>query len=59
MKITCAIIILAILGINLGLNLGKHGEPKRENYNFWGCLVATAITVLLYWGAGMFDCFCR
>lgn len=53
----CTIIILALTGINLGLNLGKHGEPKHENYNFWSSLIGTAIAVLLYWGAGMFDCF--
>lgn len=59
MKIACVIILLALMGINLGLNLGKHGEPKDEKYNFWGCLIATGIQVLLFWGAGLFDCFSK
>lgn len=59
MKIACVIILLALMGINLGLNLGKHGEPKNEKYNFWGCLIATGIQVLLFWGTGMFDCFSK
>lgn len=53
----CTIIILFILAVNLGVELGKHGEPKNNRYNFWMALVATVLNLLLYWGAGLFDNF--
>ena len=53
----CTIIILFILAVNLGVELGKHGELKNKRYNFWLALVATVLNLLLYWGAGLFDNF--
>ena len=53
----CTIIILFILAVNLGVELGKNGEPKNTRYNFWLTLVATVLNLLLYWGAGLFDNF--
>ena len=43
--------ILVLLGMNVGLHLAKHGEPKEGKYNFGAALVANLIEVgLLYWG---------
>lgn len=52
------IILLTLLLINLGVTLGKHGEPKKEDYyNFWETLLATAFLLCLYYFAGLFDKF--
>ena len=53
-----AIIILFIIwGIGLGISAAKHGQPRTNNYNFWGTLIATAIEVGLLWWAGLFEVF--
>ena len=47
-------IILITIGVmNLGIELGKHGEMKEERYNFWNALLATAIAFILYYYAGL------
>lgn len=47
-------VILGIYVLNLGLNLGKHGEPKDGEYNFFTSLIATGIMMFLYYKAGLF-----
>lgn len=53
--IICKIVLLAFLAMNLGIHLGKHGEPRTGRYNFWIELVAAATTLALYFGAGLFS----
>ena len=49
-------IILSFLVANLAIALVKHGESKGE-FNFWVELFAVAITLVLYYYAGLFDKF--
>ena len=52
------IILLALHAASLGMSLAKHGENKKEEkYNFWTSLIASAITITLYYYAGLFDKF--
>lgn len=45
------IIFLALYAVNIGINIGKHGEPRESKYNAWGTLIASAIAILiLAWG---------
>ena len=50
-------IILALVFLNLGIYLAKHGEPKTGKYNFGLQLISTAIELTLFYYAGLFDCF--
>lgn len=49
---TIQMVYLAIMLLNLGIHLAKHGEPRNENYNFWMCLIASVIeyAILKYGG---------
>lgn len=40
-----AIIILFVL--NLGINLTRHGEKKKENYNLWVAVIGGGVRILL------------
>lgn len=51
------IILLVLHVLDLGINLGKHGEPKKGNYNFWVSLICSAIIIYLYYKAGLFNNF--
>ena len=51
------IILLAILFINLGIELANHGKPRGGNYSFWGKLIAVIINLVLFYYAGLFDKF--
>ena len=51
------IIILALIFIELGASLAKHGQPKEGKWNFWYTLLADGITVFLLWKAGLFENF--
>lgn len=53
----CTIIILALLGFNLGINAAEHNQPKEGKYNFWIAFISTIVELLLLWGAGLFDKF--
>ena len=50
-------ILLALVFLNLGIYLAKHGEPKTGKYNFGLQLISTAIELTLFYYAGLFDCF--
>lgn len=50
-------ILLALVFMNLGIDLAKHGEPKTGKYNFGLKLISTAIELTLFYYAGLFDCF--
>lgn len=52
-----SITLLAILLLDLGYSLAKHGEYKENKYNFWASLIAMAIQIWLYYEAGLFDVF--
>ena len=44
------IVMIVLLGLNIGIGLVKHGEP-RENYNFWTILIGAILEAgLLYFG---------
>ena len=51
------IILLVLHVLDLGINLGKHGEPKSGNYNFWVSLICSTIIIYLYYKAGLFNNF--
>ena len=48
---TPQIIMIALLGMGLGMNLVKNGEPREGTYSFPIQLVSTLIEIgLLIWG---------
>lgn len=51
------IILLAIMCIGTGMELAKHGEYYEKRYSFWTKLCADAITLILYYYAGLFSNF--
>ena len=51
------LILLALIVYNLGINIVKNGKPKDGEYNYVSAFVATIITLVLYYYAGMFDNF--
>ena len=53
----CTIVIIALLFIDLGANIAKHGESKTGEYNGWTTFVAVIIELVLFYGAGLFDKF--
>lgn len=54
MKMTSRIIMICLLMISLGVNLGKHGQEKKEKYNFWESLIATIIEIAILYCGGFF-----
>lgn len=53
------IILLSLELISLGICLAKHGEPKRDKYNFWYQLISFIIVIVLLYFAGIFNNFVR
>ena len=51
----CKIIFIGIYVLNLGINLGLHGQTKTTTYNFWTAFLGTAIAFGLLFGAGFFN----
>lgn len=51
----CKLIILAVLMMRLGISLALHNQPRQDKFNFWWTLVSTTISVMLLYGAGLFD----
>lgn len=51
------IILLIMMGIEFGIHLVKHDEPRTDRYNVWVALLSTALMLLLYYYAGLFDNF--
>lgn len=41
------IVMVAIYLLKLGIELGKHGQEKTGEYNFWTGLIGTAIGITL------------
>lgn len=48
------IIIIAMYGLNVGVNLTRDGEPRDEKYSFVTSVFATLINVFLLWAGGFF-----
>ena len=46
------ILMIILLGANLGMNLIKDGEPKEGKYNFAATLLATVIEVAILRAGG-------
>lgn len=45
------LILCALYIWSLGMHAVKHGESRDDTYNFWHCLIGTAITIaILKWG---------
>lgn len=46
------IIYLILLFIGIGIDVQRHGEPKKPGtHNFWGDIIIAALGFgLLYWG---------
>ena len=43
------IALLMLFAMNLGINLTRHGQPRKDNYNFITSLIAVLIeSVLVY-----------
>ena len=53
--IFCRVLFLVWMVLGLGITLAKHGEPKREKYNFGLSFIAGALQLLLLWGGGFFS----
>lgn len=47
-------VLLTLHLLDLGINLGKHGEQKDGKYNFFTSLIASGIIIFLYYKAGLF-----
>ena len=39
----------------LGIQMAKHGEPHKDNYNAWSTLIAVIIEVSILWWGGFWD----
>jgi len=40
-----------IYGMNIGIGMVKHGEPKTDKYSFWTSLLSVGISIaILKWG---------
>jgi hypothetical protein len=45
------IALLILISMGLGINLARHGQPKKENYNFFTSLISVIIEVTLIYFA--------
>ena len=52
-----AIILISFEILNLGIHLAKHGEPRKDKYNFWYQLISFIIAMVLLYFAGIFNNF--
>ena len=53
----CKLVLLALLVFDLTLECVKHGESTVKEYNGFIALLSVAITLALFYGAGLFDNF--
>jgi uncharacterized membrane protein len=45
-------ITMIVLGaLSLGMSLSKHGEPKKEKYNFWATLIGVGLQIFIVYMA--------
>ena len=51
------IIIIALMFIDLGVNMAKQNERKNDRYNWWCTLIAIVIELVLFYFAGLFNNF--
>lgn len=56
-SIIAVIIIVVLHAIGLGIYAAKNGERSTTTYSFGFRLFQVAITMLLYWWAGLFEVF--
>lgn len=59
MKLIATLILMSLMVSGLTIALVKHGEPKKERWNFWVQFIATIIEVILFYYAGLFDVFIK
>lgn len=48
------IIYLAWMFMGLGNALSRHGEPRKDTYNFWVSLLSSVIIVFILYKGGFF-----
>lgn len=41
------IALLVIYILELGIIMGKHGEPRTDKYNFWSSVITIVILMLI------------
>lgn len=51
------IILLAIMFIDLGIHIARHGKYRDDKYNGWVALLAVIINLVLFYYAGLFNNF--
>jgi hypothetical protein len=49
------IIFICLSALGLGIHLAKHGEDRKEKFNFWMACVNAIICYSLLYGAGFLD----
>ena len=54
-----AIILLCLMVLGLGIALAKHGQPRKDPYNFWTQLISFIISIVLLYFAHFFDIFIK
>lgn len=52
---TPQLITLSLYALVCGLSLGKHGEPRTGNHNFFVDLIASALCITVLWWGGYFS----
>ena len=45
---------LALVLLGAGIALAKHGEPRRDKYNFWTSMLSEAIVITILYCGGFF-----
>ena len=51
------IILLALMFVDFGINLAKHGEYSDKRYNAWTALNGLIVNLVLFYYAGLFNNF--
>lgn len=50
-----SITLVVFVFLNLGIHLGLHGKTRVQKIDFWSALLSGAITMTLYYYAGVFN----
>ncbi|MEZ2132510.1 MULTISPECIES: hypothetical protein [unclassified Sinorhizobium] len=48
------LVIIALSAMGVGINMAKHGEPRKGKFNFWIALSVAAIEMGLLYAGGFF-----
>ena len=50
-----AVVFMIVWGLDIGINLAKHGEKMDRKYDFGVALISCAVEFLILRSAGLFD----